>query len=178
MLRSVLEKSASFHGFSNFSILHCAGCWWPLKGFYIRGSSIFWAMETIRFSSLNLCSKKIKTYFRKIFAWFFWNAIHLIWFISSTDWGKWRETMTEFDKQKLGKTLWNIADQLRGAECWWFSRLYASILFLRYLSDTTKQLLKRARVDYPKQRKRQPPLTLWYEQNRAGHFWVWEINAP
>lgn len=44
--------------------------------------------------------------------------------------------MTEFDKQKLGKTLWNIADQLRGAmNADDFRDYMLAFLFLRYLSD-------------------------------------------
>ncbi len=77
--------------------------------------------------------------------------------------------MTEFDKQKLGKTLWNIADQLRGAmNADDFRDYMLAFLFLRYLSDNYEAAAqKELGVDYPKQKegKRQPPLTLWYEQN-------------
>ncbi|MCR2707544.1 type I restriction-modification system subunit M N-terminal domain-containing protein, partial [Salmonella enterica] len=43
-----------------------------------------------------------------------------------------------------------------------------AFLFLRYLSDNYEAAAqKELGVDYPKQKegKRQPPLTLWYEQN-------------
>ena len=44
--------------------------------------------------------------------------------------------MTEFEKQRLGKTLWAIADQLRGAMNADDVRDYMlAFLFLRYLSD-------------------------------------------
>lgn len=77
--------------------------------------------------------------------------------------------MTEFEKQKLGKTLWNIADQLRGAmNADDFRDYMLAFLFLRYLSDNYEAAAqKELGVDYPKQKEgqRQPPLTLWYEQN-------------
>ena len=42
--------------------------------------------------------------------------------------------MTEFEKQKLGKTLWAIADQLRGAmNADDFRDYMLAFLFLRYL---------------------------------------------
>ena len=44
--------------------------------------------------------------------------------------------MTEQDQKELGKTLWNIADQLRGAmNADDFRDYMLSFLFLRYLSD-------------------------------------------
>ena len=44
--------------------------------------------------------------------------------------------MTEHDKQKLGSTLWAIADQLRGAmNADDFRDYMLAFLFLRYLSD-------------------------------------------
>lgn len=77
--------------------------------------------------------------------------------------------MTEFEKQKLGKTLWNIADQLRGAmNADDFRDYMLAFLFLRYLSDNYEVAArKELGQDYPKQKdgERYPPLTLWYEQN-------------
>lgn len=77
--------------------------------------------------------------------------------------------MTEFEKQKLGKTLWNIADQLRGAmNADDFRDYMLAFLFLRYLSDNYETAAqKELGPDYPKQKdgERHPPLTLWYEQN-------------
>ncbi len=77
--------------------------------------------------------------------------------------------MTEFEKQKLGKTLWNIADQLRGAmNADDFRDYMLAFLFLRYLSDNYEAAAqKELGPDYPKQKdgERYPPLTLWYEQN-------------
>ena len=44
--------------------------------------------------------------------------------------------MTDNDQKQLGKTLWNIADQLRGAmNADDFRDYMLSFLFLRYLSD-------------------------------------------
>ena len=44
--------------------------------------------------------------------------------------------MTAFDQQQLGKTLWAIADDLRGAmNADDFRDYMLSFLFLRYLSD-------------------------------------------
>ncbi|EMD0835236.1 type I restriction-modification system subunit M [Klebsiella pneumoniae] len=77
--------------------------------------------------------------------------------------------MTEFEKQKLGKTLWNIADQLRGAmNADDFRDYMLAFLFLRYLSDNYEAAAKKELgPDYPKQKEgeRLPSLTLWYEQN-------------
>lgn len=77
--------------------------------------------------------------------------------------------MTEFDKQKLGKTLWSIADQLRGAmNADDFRDYMLAFLFLRYLSDNYETAAqKELGPDYPKQieGERYPPLTRWYEQN-------------
>ncbi|HEO9604881.1 TPA: type I restriction-modification system subunit M [Enterobacter ludwigii] len=77
--------------------------------------------------------------------------------------------MTEFDKQKLGKTLWNIADQLRGAmNADDFRDYMLAFLFLRYLSDNYEAAAqKELGPDYPKQKdgERHPSLTVWYEQN-------------
>lgn len=77
--------------------------------------------------------------------------------------------MTEFEKKKLGKTLWNIADQLRGAmNADDFRDYMLAFLFLRYLSDNYETAAqKELGPDYPKQKdgERYPPLTLWYEQN-------------
>lgn len=77
--------------------------------------------------------------------------------------------MTEFEKQKLGKTLWSIADQLRGAmNADDFRDYMLAFLFLRYLSDNYETAAqKELGPDYPKQNEgeRLLPLTLWYEQN-------------
>ncbi len=83
--------------------------------------------------------------------------------------------MTEQDQKQLGKTLWNIADQLRGAmNADDFRDYMLSFLFLRSLSDNYEQAAKRELgVDYPKSDaaaangEAKPPLALWYEQNAA-----------
>ncbi len=81
--------------------------------------------------------------------------------------------MTEHDQKQLGKTLWNIADQLRGAmNADDFRDYMLSFLFLRYLSDNYEQAAKKELgADYPKPTKDEatdsalPPLAVWYEKN-------------
>jgi len=79
--------------------------------------------------------------------------------------------MTDQNQKQLGKTLWNIADQLRGAmNADDFRDYMLAFLFLRYLSDNyeaaTKKELGR---DYPAIPAGDPrvPLTIWYANNPA-----------
>lgn len=78
--------------------------------------------------------------------------------------------MTEQDQKQLGKTLWNIADQLRGAmNADDFRDYMLSFLFLRYISDNYEAAArKELGKDYPKliEGDRRAPLAAWYEQNR------------
>lgn len=78
--------------------------------------------------------------------------------------------MTENDQRELGKTLWGIADQLRGAmNADDFRDYMLSFLFLRYLSDNYEVSAKKELgADYPKLEDddKRAPLTLWYEQNK------------
>ncbi|MFW5774153.1 MAG: type I restriction-modification system subunit M [Tangfeifania sp.] len=77
--------------------------------------------------------------------------------------------MTQKDQQKLGKTLWNIADQLRGAmNADDFRDYMLSFLFLRYLSGNYEESAKKELgSDYPKLPKEdnRTPLGVWYEAN-------------
>lgn len=77
--------------------------------------------------------------------------------------------MTEQDQKQLGKTLWNIADQLRGAmNADDFRDYMLSFLFLRYLSDNYQAAAKKELgKDYPKlgADDRRAPLSLWYANN-------------
>ncbi len=79
--------------------------------------------------------------------------------------------MTAHDKQQLGKTLWAIADQLRGAMSADDFRDYMlAFLFLRYLSDNYEAAAgKELGPDYPVLDKddRRAPLAVWYDQNPA-----------
>jgi type I restriction enzyme M protein len=83
--------------------------------------------------------------------------------------------MTEQDQKQLGKTLWAIADQLRGAmNADDFRDYMLSFLFLRYLSDNYQQAAeKELGADYPttdsiaSNGEARPPLARWYEQNEA-----------
>jgi type I restriction enzyme M protein len=87
--------------------------------------------------------------------------------------------MTEHDQKQLGKTLWAIADQLRGAmNADDFRDYMLSFLFLRYLSDNYEQAAqKELGADYPKSEPDEgsgdnkiparPPLARWYEQNAS-----------
>ena len=79
--------------------------------------------------------------------------------------------MTEQNQTKLGKTLWAIADQLRGAmDADDFRDYMLSFLFLRYLSDNYEAAAKKELgSDYPAQidSSVSTPLQLWYEGNLA-----------
>ncbi|MGQ4869593.1 type I restriction-modification system subunit M [Aeromonas caviae] len=87
--------------------------------------------------------------------------------------------MTEHDQKQLGKTLWAIADQLRGAmNADDFRDYMLSFLFLRYLSDNYEQAAKKELgVDYPQSEPDEeleelkiptrPPLARWYDENKA-----------
>lgn len=77
--------------------------------------------------------------------------------------------MTVREQQQLGKTLWDIADQLRGAmNADDFRDYMLSFLFLRYLSDNYEIAAKKELgSDYPKLDKhdRRIPLSVWYVEN-------------
>lgn len=87
--------------------------------------------------------------------------------------------MTENEQKQLGKTLWAIADQLRGAmNADDFRDYMLSFLFLRYLSDNYEQAAKKELgADYPQCEPDEgsgedkipalPPLARWYEENAA-----------
>jgi type I restriction enzyme M protein len=77
--------------------------------------------------------------------------------------------MTENEQKQLGRTLWAIADQLRGSmNADDFRDYMLSFLFLRYLSDNYEQAAKKELgADYPDlpEGEMRPPLALWYEAN-------------
>ncbi len=77
--------------------------------------------------------------------------------------------MTDIEKQQLGKTLWNIADQLRGAmNADDFRDYMLAFLFLRYLSDNYEEAAKKdLGPDYPQLSlgDHRSPLAVWYEKN-------------
>lgn len=82
--------------------------------------------------------------------------------------------MTEEKQKQLGKTLWAIADKLRGAmDADDFRDYMLSFLFLRYLSDNYEAATKRELgKDYPDisddilaQTGASTPLQVWYEEN-------------
>jgi type I restriction enzyme M protein len=77
--------------------------------------------------------------------------------------------MKNQDKLQLGKTLWSIADQLRGSmNADDFRDYMLAFLFLRYLSDNYEAAaLKELGSDYPEIPQGAPilPLQLWYEHN-------------
>jgi len=74
--------------------------------------------------------------------------------------------MTAIEQQQLGKTLWAIADDLRGAmNADDFRDYMLSFLFLRYLSDNYEAAAsKELGSDYPVLDKddKRPPLAVWY----------------
>ncbi len=77
--------------------------------------------------------------------------------------------MTDQNQKQLGKTLWNIADQLRGAmNADDFRDYMLAFLFLRYLSDNYEVAAKKELgSDYPKFAADDPrvPLAIWYANN-------------
>jgi type I restriction enzyme M protein len=82
--------------------------------------------------------------------------------------------MNDKDQKQLGKTLWNIADQLRGAmNADDFRDYMLAFLFLRYLSDNYETAAKKELgKDYPERSQEElrkegvsTPLQLWYEGN-------------
>ncbi len=80
-------------------------------------------------------------------------------------------TMTEHDRKQLGKTLWAIADQLRGAmNADDFRDYMLAFLFLRYLSDNYEASAQRELgKDYPDPNTigngGRTPLSVWYGKN-------------
>ncbi|MFZ4616725.1 MAG: type I restriction-modification system subunit M N-terminal domain-containing protein, partial [Rectinemataceae bacterium] len=79
--------------------------------------------------------------------------------------------MNDQNQKQLGKTLWNIADQLRGAmNADDFRDYMLSFLFLRYLSSNYETAAKKELgKDYPKPEDgdETPPLSRWYKANKA-----------
>lgn len=79
--------------------------------------------------------------------------------------------MTEQDQKELGKILWNIADQLRGAmNADDFRDYMLSFLFLRYLSWNYEEAAKKELgADYPRLSNGEAttPLQYWYEENES-----------
>ena len=79
--------------------------------------------------------------------------------------------MTENNQAQLGKTLWQIADQLRGAmNADDFRDYMLAFLFLRYLSDNYEKAAKKElRREYPDPdaigNGGRSSLSVWYEQN-------------
>jgi type I restriction enzyme M protein len=82
--------------------------------------------------------------------------------------------MTEQNQKQLGKTLWAIADQLRGAmDADDFRDYMLSFLFLRYLSDNYEAAAKKElgrdypdiAVDILAATGVRTPLQVWYEEN-------------
>ena len=78
--------------------------------------------------------------------------------------------MTQKEQDKLGKTLWAIADDLRGAmNADSFRDYMLSFLFLRYLSHNYEESAKKELgLDYPKlaENDNRTPLGVWYEANQ------------
>ena len=82
--------------------------------------------------------------------------------------------MTEQTQKELGKTLWTIADALRGSmNADDFRDYMLSFLFLRYLSDNYETAAKKELgSDYPKvevdeaEGAKKTPLGIWYDKNK------------
>ncbi|MCR9182201.1 MAG: type I restriction-modification system subunit M [Flavobacteriaceae bacterium] len=77
--------------------------------------------------------------------------------------------MTHKDQQQLGKTLWDIADNLRGAmNADDFRDYMLSFLFMRYLSHNYEESAKKELgSDYPvlPEKDNRTPLSVWYAAN-------------
>jgi type I restriction enzyme M protein len=77
--------------------------------------------------------------------------------------------MTKQEQTRLGKTLWSIANELRGAmNADDFRDYMLSFLFLRYLSDNYEEAAKRELgSDWPQMPEgdQRSALAVWYEQN-------------
>lgn len=77
--------------------------------------------------------------------------------------------MTEHDQIQLGKTLWSIANELRGSmNADDFRDYMLAFLFLRYLSDNYAEAAKKELGgDWPQlpEDDRRSPLAVWYEKN-------------
>lgn len=82
--------------------------------------------------------------------------------------------MTQKDQDRLGKTLWAIADKLRGAmNADSFRDYMLSFLFLRYLSSNYEESAKKELgSDYPKlaEDDGRTALAIWYEANAEDVF--------
>jgi type I restriction enzyme M protein len=82
--------------------------------------------------------------------------------------------MTAQDQERLGKTLWKIAGQLRGAmNADDFRDYMLAFLFLRYLSDNYETAARRELGrDYPSISAGDPrvPLAIWYANNPRDVF--------
>lgn len=80
-------------------------------------------------------------------------------------------SMTHKDQQQLGKTLWAIADNLRGAmNADDFRDYMLSFLFLRYLSyNYEESVRKELGADYPtlQEKDNRTPLSVWYDVNKS-----------
>lgn len=77
--------------------------------------------------------------------------------------------MTDEQQRKLGKTLWSIADKLRGSmNADDFRDYMLSFLFLRYLSDNYQEIAKKEMgSEYPEINGHSTPLQRWYEENAS-----------
>lgn len=75
--------------------------------------------------------------------------------------------MSEQQQEQLGKTLWDIAEGLRGTmNADDFRDYMLSFLFLKYLSDNYIVAVKKELgSDYPKEEDNQTALSVWYEEN-------------
>lgn len=83
--------------------------------------------------------------------------------------------MTQKEQQELGKTLWNIADDLRGAmNADDFRDYMLSFLFLRYLSASYEEAAaKELRRDYPN-----TPDDVKQKLNVSNELEIWYLENP
>jgi len=88
--------------------------------------------------------------------------------------------MNDHDQKQLGKTLWNIADQLRGAmNADDFRDYMLSFLFLRYLSDNYETAAKKELgKDYPQWQELPAPLSEKHGSRMLPPLCLWYANNP
>ncbi|STT07020.1 type I restriction enzyme [Klebsiella pneumoniae] len=169
MLRTILEKTASFHGHKNFSVCIKQDDDDPDGILHARLINILSHGNYSLYEPQQMLDEN-KAYFKKILNEFLNRyPFNPDLFPQVPEAATAGYTMTEFEKQKLGKILWAIADKLRGAmNADDFRDYMLAFLFLRYLSDNYEAAAqKELGSDYPRQidGSVSTPLQLWYESN-------------
>lgn len=164
MLRSILEKTATFFGFEDFS-----ACIHGIDDeiLYTRALNLLSHGKYSVYEPREMVADT-KELFKEILTAFLDRYRFDLPELEEKPQTR-NETMTEHDQRQLGIILWGIADQLRGAmNADDFRDYMLSFLFLRYLSDNYETAAqKELGSDYPQldESDRRTPLSVWYAQN-------------